>query len=208
ISCRRRRMCCTLRMRSTFGDFELDAEAFQLRRRGEPVHLEPQVLSLLIHLVRNRDRMVTKDEIVAAVWNGRAVSDASISSRIRTARQAAGDDGARQAVIRTVHGRGFRFVADVTEVPATHVSVPSTAEASLGPGSGRPSIAVLPFVPLAMAADLAILGEAIPHEIIQALSRLRWLAVIARGSSFRFRPPTADLDLVASTLAARYVLSG
>jgi TolB-like protein len=192
----------------TFGDFRLDPERFQLSRCGEPVRLEPQVLELLIHLVRNRDCMVTKDEIVAAVWRGQAVSDASISSRIRSARQAVGDDGTRQVVIRTVHGRGFRFIPEVTTLPpACAASTTAACEPPEHP-AGRPSIAVLPFQPLAMSPDFAILGEAIPHEIVQALSRLRWLAVIARGSSFRFRQATADLDLVATALAARYVLSG
>ncbi|MEX0759676.1 MAG: winged helix-turn-helix domain-containing protein, partial [Tistlia sp.] len=191
-----------------FGDFLLDPQRFQLSRGGQPVRLEPQVLSLLIHLVRHHDRMVTKDEIVAAVWQGQAVSDASISSRIRSARQAVGDDGARQAVVRTVHGRGFRFIPEVTILPpAQAASTTAVSEPPQHP-AGRPSIAVLPFQPLAMSPELAILGEAIPHEIIQALSRLRWLAVIARGSSFRFRPATADLDPVATALAARYVLSG
>lgn len=149
--------------------------------------------------------MVTKDELVAAVWDDRAVSDASISSRIRSARQALGDDGVRQSFIRTVHGRGFRFVAEVNATPA-HGSDP-TDERRDDHLTGRPSIAVLPFHPLGSTRDLALLGEAIPHEIIQALSRLRWLAVIARGSSFRFREDT-DMDLMATALAARYVLSG
>jgi len=191
-----------------FGDFRLDPERFELTRSDRPVRVEPQVLSLLIHLVRNRDRMVTKDEVVAAVWQGQAVSDASISSRIRSARQAVGDDGAKQAVIQTVHGRGFRFVAEVTALHAAVAASDSLAsEPSCHPG-GRPSIAVLPFQPLGMSPDLAILGDAIPHEIIEALSRLRWLAVIARSSSFRFRQVEADLDLVSTALAARYVLSG
>lgn len=188
----------------TFGEFQLDPARFQLSRCGAPVRLEPQVLSLLIHLVRHRDRMVTKDEIVAAVWKGRAVSDASISSRIRSARRATGDDGTRQAVIRTVHGRGFRFVAEATEERPAQ-AIDETAD-DIAPG--RPSIAVLPLQPLGLSPELVFLSDAIPHEIIQALSRLRWLAVIARGSSFRFRHAAADLDLVAAALAVRYVLSG
>ena len=192
----------------TFGDFSLDPERFELSRRDRPVRLEPQVLSLLIYLVRNRDRMVTKDEIVAAIWQGQAVSDASISSRIRSARQAVDDDGARQSVIHTVHGRGFRFVAEATAIQhAVAASDEMTSEPSGHPG-GRPSIAVLPFQPLGISPDLAILGDAIPHEIIEALSRLRWLAVIARGSSFRFRQVGRDPDLVSTALGARYVLSG
>ncbi len=190
----------------TFGDFRLDPERFELTRCDTPVRLEPQVLSLLIHLVRNRERMVTKDEIVAAVWQRQAISDASISSRIRSARQAVGDDGAQQAVIHTVHGRGFRFVAEVSQ----HAVATSDAPASDlhdHPG-GRPSIAVLPFQPVGMSPMLAVLGDAIPHELIEALSRLHWLAVIARGSSFRFRQVEANLDLVSTALAARYILSG
>jgi TolB-like protein len=191
-----------------FGDYRLDPERFQLSCGDEPVRLEPQVLSLLLHLVRNRDHMVTKDEIIAAVWQGEAVSDASISSRIRSARQAVGDDGARQAVIRTVHGRGFRFIPEVTTSSPAHATSEGIIPSPSGHPSGRPSIAVLPFEQLGMLPELAILGDAIPHEIIEALSRLRWLAVIARGSTFRFRQVAADLDLVSTALAARYVLSG
>ncbi len=192
----------------TFGQFQLDPERFELTRGDRRVRLEPQVLSLLIYLVQNRDRMVTKDEIVAAVWQGQAVSDASISSRIRSARQAVDDDGARQAAIRTVHGRGFRFIAEVIGLRSAVLASDALASDLPDHPGGRPSIAVLPFQPLGMSPQLSILGDAIPHEIIEALSRLRWLAVIARGSSFRFRQVDADLDLVSTALAARYVLSG
>jgi TolB-like protein len=192
----------------SFGDFQIDPERFQLTCRGVPVRLEPQVLSLLIHLVQNRDHMVTKDEIVAAVWQGEAVSDASISSRIRSARQAVGDDGEKQGVICTVHGRGFRFVPEVTTSSSGHPATNALAQRPSGRPEGRPSIAVLPFQQLGMLPELAILGDAIPHEIIEALSRLRWLAVIARGSTFRLRQVAADLDLVSTALTARYILSG
>ncbi|RST86098.1 transcriptional regulator [Aquibium carbonis] len=192
----------------SFGDFRLDPERFQLSCRGERVRVEPQVLSLLIHLVRNRDHMVTKDDIIAAVWQGEAVSDASISSRIRSARRAVGDDGEKQAVIRTVHGRGFRFVPEVTTSSPARASSEGFIPSASGHPGGRPSIAVLPFERLGMPPELTILGDAIPHEIIEALSRLRWLAVIARGSTFRFRQVADDLDLVSTALAARYVLSG
>ncbi len=191
-----------------FGDFRLCPERFELVRGEEPVRLEPQVLALLVHLVRNRDRMVTKHEIADDVWQGRTVSDASIASRIRSARKAVGDDGDHQSIIRTVHGRGFRFVADVVQTQAAHIAESETTQEPVGQLTGKPSIAILPFRPLAMAPELAILADAIPHEIIQALSRLRWLAVIARGSSFRFRQTAPDLDLVATALGARYVLSG
>ncbi|MEO8242254.1 MAG: winged helix-turn-helix domain-containing protein [bacterium] len=192
----------------TFGDFRLDPERFELSHSGTAVQLEPQVLALLVHLIRNRDRMVTKDEIAADIWQGRDVSDASISSRIRSARHVVGDDGATQTVIRTVHGRGYRFVAEVVETQAAVVAEVEPASEPPNLSTSRPSIAILPFTPLAMSPDQTILADAIPHEIIQALSRLRWLAVIARGSSFRFRQSASELDLVATALGARYLLSG
>ena len=197
-----------------FGSFRVDPERFELTRDNVPVKLEPQVLALLILLIRNRARMVTKDELAEHVWKGRVVSDASISSRIRSAREAVGDDGQLQATIHTVHGKGFRFVADVVEtLPAQAAAPEKSAGSNHGkeresPLAGRPSIAILPFRPLAMASEHAILADAIPYEIIQALSRLRWLAVIARGSSFRFHQPDIDLDLVAAALGARYILTG
>lgn len=191
-----------------FGDFRLDPERFELRRGNDPVQAEPQVLALLVHLVRHRDRLVTKDELAQAVWQGRIVSDASIASRIRSARKAVGDDGDSQAIIHTVHGRGFRFVAEVVDLVPAVVADTAIADNQTAPHSSRPSIAILPFRPLALPPDRAILADAIPDEIIQALSRLRWLAVIARGSSFRFRQADADIGQVATALGARYVLSG
>jgi TolB-like protein len=191
-----------------FGAFRLDPERFELASRGERVRVEPQVLAMLVHLVRNRNRMVTRDELVEAVWNGAAVSDASISSRIRSVRAAVGDDGVRQEVIRTVHGRGFRFLPEVSEDGPARPEAREPGEGADAPRTGRPSIAVLPLTPLAVDEALAILADAIPHEIIQALSRLRWLSVTARGSSFRFRQAAPDVDLAATALGVRYVLSG
>ncbi len=93
-------------------------------------------------------------------------------------------------------------------MPLVHAASEGIVHQPSNRPGGRPSIAVLPFQQLGMLPELAILGDAIPHEIIEALSRLRWLAVIARGSSFRFRQVAADLDLVSTALTARYVLSG
>lgn len=185
-----------------FGPFQLDPARHELSRAGTALRVEPQVFAMLVHLVRNRDRMVGKGELAAAVWPGGAVSDASIASRLRSARATIGDDGLRQDSIRTIHGVGFRFVAPVTETPAAPLATIA------GGRAGRPSIAVLPLQTLGTQDGIDILAEAIPHEIIAALSRLRWLAVTARGSSFRFRQPKPDFDLVATSLGVRYVLSG
>src|SRR5579871_673835 len=99
-----------------FGPFELDLAAFELRADGHPCKLEPQVFSLLALLVGNSDRLVSKDEIIDKVWDGRVVSDSAVASRVKSARQALGDDGRAQRFIRTIHGQGFRFVAEVKTV--------------------------------------------------------------------------------------------
>ena len=207
-------------MQYLFGSFRLDPARFELLQDGDPVSIEPQALQLLLHLVQNRDRMVSKDEVVEVIWNGRAISDASISSRISLARGAIGDDGGRQAFIRTVHGRGFRFVAPVEEVQgcaaeAVTVSVtasvaPSVTAAAAEPAAPaqKPSIAVLPLRPLNVSPERAVMADAISHDVIQAISRLRWLTVIARGSSFWFRDAIPDVAEIAAALNVRYVLTG
>ena len=89
----------------------IDTDAYEVRRNGNLVPVEPQVFDLLIQLLENSDRVVTKDEIIERVWHGRIVSEAALSSRIKAVRQAIGDDGASQACIRTIRRRGFRVVA-------------------------------------------------------------------------------------------------
>jgi TolB-like protein len=206
-----------------FGDFELDLDRIELRtRQGEQVPLEPQVFALLALLIDARDRLVTKQEIFEKIWDGRIVTDAALASRVKSARQALADDGRTQRYIRTVHGRGFRFVADVRIAASSTPSVsssatagpvqdpepgsPSTADTAEAPG---PSIAVLPFqLRGPVDAYAATLAEALPHELIVDLSRLRWLFVTARGSSFRLRDPEIDAREVGRLLGVRYCLSG
>ncbi|WP_419909522.1 winged helix-turn-helix domain-containing protein [Hoeflea sp.] len=100
-----------------FATFEVDTAKFELRKSGRTISVEPQVFAVIRLLIENRDRMVSKTELVDAVWDGRAVSESAISSRIRSARNAIEDDGKAQRVIQTVHGRGFRFLASVEELP-------------------------------------------------------------------------------------------
>lgn len=97
----------------TFNQFTLDTACFELRKDGERLHCEPQVIELLALLIENRDRVVDKEEINARVWHGRIVSDASLSSRIKSLRQLLGDDARNQTYIRTVHKKGFQFIAPV-----------------------------------------------------------------------------------------------
>lgn len=203
-------------MRYVFNNFELDPDKFELRNSGELVPLEPQVFSLLTLLVANNERMVPKDEIMEKIWGGRAVSDSSIASRVKLARHALEDNGTTQHSIRTVHGRGFRFVAAVStraEHQAGQITAPG-ADPSFGKpdanseASSKPSIAVLPFQLIGTPENHGAIADAIPHEIIQALSRLRWLLVIARGSAFQFRAPDPDVREIGKVLNVRYCLVG
>jgi pimeloyl-ACP methyl ester carboxylesterase/DNA-binding winged helix-turn-helix (wHTH) protein len=98
-----------------FGDYELDTRLHELRRAGDRLHVEPQVFDVLAHLFASRDRLVTKDELLDRVWGHRYVAPTTLNSRIKHARQAIGDDGATQRVIKTVHGLGFRVIAHVVE---------------------------------------------------------------------------------------------
>ncbi|MBX7495488.1 winged helix-turn-helix domain-containing protein [Qipengyuania sp. 6B39] len=189
-----------------FAGYALDPQGFELRHGGERVAVEPQVLSLLLLLAANRERMVSKDEIIEEVWDGRIVSESAISARIKAARKAVGDDGTAQKVIRTIHGRGFRFVAVVEESVAAVVEADEAPAAT--PPSTRPSIAVLPFALIGESGPHDIIADALPADIIMDLARINWLFVIARGSSFRFRGPDADPIAVGRALAVTYCLTG
>lgn len=182
------------------GHYLLDLRKFEVRKDDRVLSAEPQVLALLFLLVENRDRLVSKDELIASVWGGRAVSDTAISSRIKSARHLLGDDGEAQRLIRTVHGKGYRFVGEASaqndEASATPVERSGT----------KPSIAVLPFD--CDDPQLSIISDGVPHDLIVGLCRLRSLSVIARGSSFRFRGWSRNLAPVRDTLGVSYCLNG
>ena len=194
-----------------FEAFELDADQLELRRGGEVRKVEPQVFSLLELLVANAHRMVSKEEINEQVWGGRIVSEAALSSRIRSARQAVDDDGRTQRLIKTIRDRGFRFVGEVTNVGTRPrlEGLPRDDDRSGEAQAVSPaSIAVLPLWMLGDDRRYESLADAVSQEVITDLSRLRWLHVIARGSSFRFRGADVDAREVGRILGVRYVLSG
>jgi TolB-like protein/DNA-binding winged helix-turn-helix (wHTH) protein/Flp pilus assembly protein TadD len=146
-----------------FADFEIDIARHELRRAGTAVHIEPQVFDLLVHLIRNRDRIVGKDELFDVVWEGRIVSEATLSSRISAARRALRDNGNDQSLIRTVFKRGFRFVGDVAEVSGP---APAATERAVAPQGAAPRDAAmlaaeppaLPDTPLVEAPPFQHMG--------------------------------------------------
>ena len=187
-----------------FDEFELDLDKAELRADGQRRPLEPRIFALLAFLVQNGDRLVSRDELLEKLWEGRVVSDDALYSAVKSARHALGDDGRAQRLIRTVHGRGFRFVANVQVTrPAPPVAASAdhgqevAAAATISPprlaAESQPSIAILPFRYMGRAQRYAMFAEAIPHELITELARLRWILVTARGSSFRLRG--ADLAM-------------
>jgi TolB-like protein len=203
----------------SFAHFELDLATVELRAGGTTVSLEPQVFALLALLLENRERLVSKDELIEKVWDGRVVSDAAVASRVKSARRALGDDGKSQQFIKTIHGQGYRFVAQVKAFR----SAATTPVAERGDDKtdhaladmvqhqdrmSRPSLAVLPFRFVGADARYAALANALPDELITDLARLHWLFVTARGSSFRLRVPDVDFGDIGRLLRVRYCLWG
>ena len=115
----------------SFGAFDLDTDRLELRRAGTPVAMEPQVFSVLAFLVEHRDRVVTKNDLLDNVWGDRFVSESALTTRIKAARRAVGDDGQSQRVIKTLHGRGYRFVAPVREDEPVRAASEDTSVATL-----------------------------------------------------------------------------
>jgi DNA-binding winged helix-turn-helix (wHTH) protein len=182
-------------LRYLFEEFELDTDRRELRRGTNLVAVEPQVFDLLVHLIQHRDRVVSKDDLLASVWQGRAISDSALFNRINAARSAIGDTGERQRLIKTLPRRGLRFVGAVREEgrsPAKAGSQkPSLAIAD------KPSIAVLPFVNLSGDPEQDYFIDGVVEDIITALSRNRAFFVIARNSSFTYKGKPVDTKQVA-----------
>lgn len=188
----------------SFDDFELDLITFELRKAGSVVHVEPKVFDLIARLSGNPGQVLSRDVLIEQIWDGRFVSDATVSSAVSAARRALGDNGEEKKYIQTVRGRGFRFA-----VNSRQANEPTANALELGPPKDlRPAIIVLPFTDLSSSQEHAVLAVALAHDIIQALSRLRWLRVIARGTAFRFRAESVELDTLRTSLDARYCLSG
>ena len=199
-------------MTLSFGDCEIDVERREIRRANAPVHVEPQVFDLLVYLVENRDRVVSKDDLIATVWGGRIVSDSTLTSRINAARKALGDSGDEQRLIRTVARKGFRFVGSV-QIAKADVGrrfAPPTSEGELAalPLPDRPAIAVLPFTNMSGDPEQEYFSDGISEDIITALSKLRWFFVIARNSSFIYKGKAVHLKQIADELGVRYVVEG
>jgi len=196
-------------MKYYFASVELDTERHELRRDGEIRPIEPKVFGLLTLLIENRHRVVSKDDMIATVWNGRIVSDAALSSAISMARRAVGDDGKAQAVIRTIPRLGFRFVSEIqADGAAAPPGTEDQYEEQPQARPHKPTLAVLPFANLSAAQDQKYLADGITEDIITALSRNRWLLVLSRNATIAFRDHDQSLDSIAKLLCVDYLLDG
>jgi TolB-like protein len=192
-------------LRYLFEDYALDPDCRELRRGTTPLSVEPQVFDLLLYLVRNRDRVVSKDDLLAAVWEGRIVSESALSTRINAVRAVLGDNGEAQRLIRTLPRKGLRFVGAVLESDRVVNARPDNQALAI---SDKPSIAVLPFTNLSGDPEQDYFADGIVEDITTALSRNRAFFVVARNSSFTYKGKQVAIEQVARELGVRYVLEG
>ena len=200
-----------------FGECTLDTNRRELRRGSTIIEMEPQVFDLLEFLIRQRDRVVSRDDVLEAVWLGRIVSELTLSSRINAARSAIGDNGVSQRLIRTLPRKGLRFVGEVREEQDQPRIEPAPPAVSEGQALAKhldalvpdgPSIAVLPFTNMSGDPESDYFADGMAEEIITALSRCSGILVIARNSSFTYKGRAVDVRQVGRELGVGYVLEG
>ena len=195
-----------------FEDFVLDTDKRELRRGADVVSVAPQVFDVLDYLICNRERVVSKDDLVTAIWEGRIISDAALTTRLKAVRSAIGDSGESQRLIKTLPRKGFRFVGRVREEQGpgrtldggTPVEPPRPTLAL----PDKPSIAVLAFTNMSGDPGQDYFSDGITEDIITDLSRFSELFVIARNSSFQYKGKSPDIRQVGRELGVRYVLEG
>ncbi|MFD2262736.1 winged helix-turn-helix domain-containing protein [Lacibacterium aquatile] len=188
-------------MRILFGDCVLDTARRELLRGDEPVRIEPQVFDLLLHLIENRDRVVSKDDLLEAVWQGRIVSESTLSNRINAARVAVGDNGDQQSLIRTMARRGFRFIGEALVEGVAPAPTPSSDDP-------RPRVAVLPFVNMSGSEEQEYFADGLTEDVITDLSRVSALFVVARNTVFTLKGKAVDVPEAARLLRVDHVLEG
>ncbi|MDD1520000.1 MULTISPECIES: winged helix-turn-helix domain-containing tetratricopeptide repeat protein [Bradyrhizobium] len=195
-------------MRYLFEEYAFDTDRRELHRGAHVVSVAPQVFDLLDYLIRNRERVVSKDDLINAVWDGRSVSDAALTTRLNVARSAIGDSGEEQRLIKTLPRKGFRFVGQVREAQDVAGLNPGDAPESAPALPDKPSIVVLPFENMSGDPEQGYFADGMVEEITTALSRFKWLFVIAHNSSFTFKGRAVDIKEVGRRLGVRYILEG
>jgi adenylate cyclase len=189
-----------------FGACEIIPRLRQVRLSGEAVDAQPKTFDLLLYLLEHRDRVVDKDELLEKLWPGLVVSESALTQVVRKARSLVGDDGNRQAVIRTIQRRGFRFVAVLETAPDDVRAAPRAPSASAS--APEASVAVLPFADMSPERDQEYFCDGMVEEIINELTRIPALGVAARTSTFAFKNRSDDVREIAQRLGVRSILEG
>ena len=181
-----------------FGRWRLLPASRRLLADGAPIVLGSRAFDVLLALVEAGGQLVTKDDLMRRVWLGTIVDENNIQVQISALRKALGADG--QRLIATIPGRGYRFTGQLS---GRAMPAPSASEAPSGP-----SIAVLPFQNMSGDPEQEYFVDGMVEEITTALSRIRWLFVASRNSSFVYKAPAVDVQRVGRELGVRYVLEG
>jgi len=190
-----------------FNQITLDTARFRVCQLDDAVSIEPQVFDLLAYLIENRNRVVTRDELLENLWKGKVVTDATLGARLKDVRKAVGDSGTKQAVIKTFHGRGYQFIADVSE----HETDQSQADNNFAKSDmeydpqKKPSIAILLFANLSGDPAQQYFSEGMTTNICSQLSRIRSLRV---KSGFNYEFGKTTLVQISDELGVDYVLRG
>ncbi|MEM0989107.1 MAG: winged helix-turn-helix domain-containing protein [Pseudomonadota bacterium] len=186
------------------GDIEIDTHKMAVRKSGVPIRLTARPYALLEYLMANRERIVTKEEIFDAVWDGRVVTDAAISTAVRDIRKAMGESSAKSGLIRTVYGRGFRFVVpDLREALATSGGNAQPLDAA------QPStVAVLPFQVHSSDPQIEHLANGFADDVISKVSKFGLIRMLSRNASFLLADARLSFSELSKQLGAGYILEG
>ena len=200
-------------VRYLFENYTFDPDRRELRRGAEMVPIAPQVFDLLDYLIRNRERVVSKDDLIRAIWNGRAVSDAALTTRLNAARNAIGDTGERQHLIKTLPRKGFRFVGTILEDQQRAAGSASLAThsgdlAQMPSSAPHLSIVVLPFANIGDDPEQDYFVDGVTESLTTDLSRISGSFVIGRHTAFTYKGKAVDLKQIGRELNVRYVLEG
>ena len=191
-----------------FNQFTLDTDQFLLIAKETPVPVEPLVFDLLVYLIEHRNRVISRDELLDNLWKGKVVTSSALGARLKDVRKAVQDDGNSQKTIKTLHGRGYQFIAEVsmlTSMSSTEEAVASSSSITL---PDKPSIVVLPFNNLSGDLDQDFFSDGITEDIITELSRFKTLFVIARNSAFRISEKNLDPREIGEALGVQYLVEG
>ncbi|MCU7842218.1 MAG: winged helix-turn-helix domain-containing protein [Candidatus Thiodiazotropha sp. (ex Monitilora ramsayi)] len=190
-----------------FADIEINTDRYELRRNGELVDVEPLVFDLLVHFVKHVNTLFTRDELMDAVWSGRVVSDATVSGCIKSARRALGDSGEKQLYIKTVHGRGFRFIGDVSQdQPQTFTA--ETTSTYKQTKQAEPSLIVLPFKCINGIPEINGFAEGLVANLETILTRIPLLRISAQASDYAHRNLMPTARQIHEEIGIDYLLEG